>query len=225
VTWPMSTFSDDDAARAESAWLLARENDPSAPPPSPEIAADYAELEDLLASLPSAPPDDHWKDQVLWAARALSPRQRWRTTIFSWILGGGLAAAAAAIVWMLLPHAPELAVAVRHLRKTRGRLGDVVVGDQLVVTVRPQTVGDLRVYRLDRSEGALVARCPNGPGCTGGSHGEQTLELTLDAPVQYQVIFVDGATDDPPDGTKDAYLEAARARKARIISYPPIDVH
>ena len=220
----MPPFIRDDAERAESEWLLARENDPSASPPSPEIAADYAELEDLLASLPSGPPDDHWQDQVLQAARALSSRPWWRTAICQWLLGGTLttAVAAAVVVWMLLPPAPELAVAVRHLRKTRSTPGEVVVGDQLVVTARPQTVGDLRVYR---SDGPLVARCPNGPGCRSGSRGEQTIEITLDAPVQYQVILVDGTNDAPPDGLIDVYLEAAYAVKARVIRYPPISVH
>jgi len=123
---------------------------------------------------------------------------------------------------MLLPRAPELAVAVRYISNTRSAPGEVVIGDQLVVTARPREIGDLRVYR---SDGVLVARCPNGPGCTGGSRGAQTIEITLDAPMQYQVILVDGTNAAPPDGTLDVYLEAARAMKARVTLYPLIDVH
>jgi len=218
----MPPFIHDDTARAESEWLLARENDPSAPAPSPEVAADYAELEELLASLPCYALDDSWQDRVLRAASALSSRPRWRMTVSRWVFGGTVAAAAAAVAWMLLPRTPELAVAVRHLRTTRGAPDEVVAGDQLVVTAQPRMAGDLRVYR---SDGLLVARCPNGPGCTGGSRREQTIEITLDAPLQYQVILVDGTNDVPPDGTMDQYLEAARAMKARVTRYPPIDVH
>ena len=82
--------------------------------------------------------------------------------------------------------------------------------------------GDLRVYRAD---GTLVARCPNGPGCRGEAHGAQIIDITLDAPVQYQVILVDGMSDAPPDAAMDVYLSAARAANARIIPYSPIDVH
>jgi hypothetical protein len=123
---------------------------------------------------------------------------------------------------MLLPRAPALEVAVCHVGATRGDPDEAVVGDHLVVTARPREAGDLRVYR---SDGALVARCPDGPGCRGGSDGAQTLEITLDAPVQYQVILVDGVSAALPDGAMDAYVSAASAANARIIVCSPIDVH
>ncbi len=222
MTSPIPPFLPDDDARAEVEWLLARERDPSAPAPSPEVAADYAELEDLLAGLPLSALDDGWQHQVFRAAAALSSPSRRRTTAFRWVLGGTLATAAATVAWMLLPRTPQLAVAVRHTRTTRSATGEAAVGDQLVVTARPHGAGDLRVYR---SDGLLAARCPNGPGCTSGSREEQTIEITLDAPLQYQVILVDGANDAPPDATVDVYLEAARAMKARITRPSPIDVH
>jgi len=80
MTSPMPPFPPDDDARTESEWLLARELDPSTPAPSPEIAADYAELEDLLSSLPPCALDDSWQEHVLRAASALSSHSRWRTT-------------------------------------------------------------------------------------------------------------------------------------------------
>jgi hypothetical protein len=216
----------DDAERAESRWLLAREDDPSAPAPSSEIAGDYAEMEDLLGSLPSGSSDERWQEEVLRAASASAMQSQpwWYTTIFRWVMGGTLATVATIAMWMRLPRAPEpeLEVEFHHTGTTRSAPDEHVVGDQLVVTARPRGVGDLRVYR---SDGMLVARCPGGPGCRVGSPGAQTIDITLDAPVQYRVILVDGVSDVPPDAAMDVYMGAARAANARMIPYPPIDVH
>lgn len=56
---------EDERVRAEAEWLLARESNPEAPPPSAQAASDYAELEDLLRTLPEGPPDDSWHAEVL----------------------------------------------------------------------------------------------------------------------------------------------------------------
>jgi hypothetical protein len=233
VTGEIGDLSDlpflDDAERAESAWLLARDHDPHAPAPSPEIAADYAKLEHLLASTPTGTIDERWHDDVVRAAAARASRPWWRTPASRWVIGGVLATAAAVVVWIRLPRepkrstpaAPDLEVAVLHTGVTRGGSGEAAIGDHLVVTARPREAGDLRVYR---SDGTLLARCPRGPGCKQDSHGVQTIELTLDAPDQYQVILVDGVSDAPPDGAIDAYLDAARAAHARITAPTPIDV-
>jgi hypothetical protein len=218
----------DDAERAESRWLLAREVDPSAPAPSSELAADYAELEDLLGSLSSGASDERWQAEVLRIVSASAPQLQpwWRRAIFRWAMGGALAVAATFVVWIRLPRdpepEPELEVALRHTSATRSAPDEHVVGDHLVVTARPRDAGDLRVYRAD---GTLVARCPNGPGCRGEAHGAQIIDIPLDAPGQYQVILVDGVSDAPPDAAMDVYLAAARAANARMIPYPPIDVH
>lgn len=220
----MALFINHDLERAEAEWLLAREDDPSAPAPSSEIAAAYAELEDLLASLPSGSADERWQDDVLRAvsASALPARPWWRMTVARWAMGGALATVAAVMVWIWLPRPAPLEVAVRHVGATRSAPDEAVVGDHLVVTARPREAGDLRVYR---SDGTLVARCPNGPGCRSGSDGAQAIEITLDAPMQYQVILVDGVSDALPDGGMDAYVSAASAANARIIVHEPIDVH
>jgi hypothetical protein len=212
-----------DLDQAEVEWLLVREQDPGAPAPSSEIAADYAELEDLLGHLSSSASGDLWHHEVLRAISAPA-LPWWRTAGFRWVLGGTsiAAVAAVAVVWMLLPAPPALEVAIQQLRTTRGSPDEVVVGDRLVVTARPRELGDLRVYR---SDGALIARCPNGPGCRGRSHGVQTIEITLDAPVPYRVILVDGASHASPDAAMDGYLKAARAAHARITLHPPIQVH
>jgi len=210
------------AMRAESEWLLARETDPSAPAPSPEIAADYAELEALLGSLPSGWAGERWQEEVLRAASALPSRPWWRTPVFKWVTTGALATAASVVVWTLLPRTPDLEVGFRYTATTRGTPGEHVIGDHLVITAHPREAGDLRVYR---SDGALVGRCPHGPGCKAGARGAQTIDITLDAPVQYQVILVDGVSNTPPDGPIDVYLAAARAANARITIYKPIDVH
>lgn len=101
-------------------------------------------------------------------------------------------------------------------------VSEVVVGDHLVVTARAHEPGDLRVYR---SDGKLLARCPNEPGCKATAHGEYSIEVTVDAPGRYQVIFVVGVIDTPLDGTMDTYMAAVGAAKAHVVLYPPIDVH
>jgi len=220
----------DDAERAESRWLLARESDPGAPAPSAELAADYAEIEDLLGSLPSDGSDEGWQEDV-WravAAAALPSRPGWRATMFRWALRGAMAVPAAIVVWWLIPRptplppVPELEVVFYHPGTTRSAPDEHVVGDRLVVTARPRKAGDLRIYRAD---GILVARCPRGPGCKGESPGALTIDVTLDAPVQYQVILADGLTDAPLEAVMDVYLAAARAANAHIIFHPSIDVH
>jgi hypothetical protein len=213
-----------DAKRAESAWLLAREHDPTALAPTSEIAADYAQIEDLLGSLPSGPSDGAWHAELLRAASVSARRSRpwWRRRPSWWVMGGAFAAATAAIValWISLPRSP-LQVAIHPTRVNRNAPDEVAVGDQLIVTARPRKAGDLRVYR---SDGKLIARCPNGSGCRAGSHGEQIIEITLDAPAQYQVILVDDVSDALPDGAMDVYVDAAGAANARVTKRS-IDVH
>jgi len=154
-----------------------------------------------------------------------SPSRSWRRrAIARWATGGALVAAAAVAVLLLRPRprTDELEIAILHTSATRSDSKDVVVGDRLVVKARPNGAGDLRVFR---SGGTLVARCPDGPGCSASAQGEHILEITLDAPVRYQVILVVGMVTASLGGTMDAYLDAARAVNARIIMHQPIDVH
>lgn len=217
----------DEAERAESAWLIVRDQDPDALPPSPEVARQIAETEDLLASLP--PHVDHvsWQEEVLKAALASTPRAPtpwWRRRAVVRAIGGGLLTACAAVILMIYPrHPPELEVVIARGDQThdpRRTDAKAVVGDRLVITARPNGPSDLRVYRTD---GKLVARCPGGPSCSVIDDSAYTMEVVLDAPVKHRVILVLGKSD-PASGTVDAYLEAARASSARIISYPLIDV-
>jgi len=223
-----------DAERAESAWLLARDHDPFAPAPSPQIAGEYGEIEDLLRTLPPGP-DDGWQAEVLRAASALAPssRPRRRASRVLWGMGGAIAAVAVVVVVVLHPRpaGDELDVAIRHVDKTRGDSGQVVIGDQLIVRAPaapderdprdPRAQRALRVFR----SGAPVAWCPGGPGCTTAHDGAQVIDLTLDAPVRYQVLLVVGMPQRPRDDTLEAYLDAARAANARIVAHEPIDVH
>jgi hypothetical protein len=125
----------DDAERAESDWLLARDSDRWAPAPSSKIASDHAELEDLLGDLPLGPADPSWQEEVLRTAAALaSPPRRWQPRAIAGSTGAVLIATAAAAAWLLWPRpdAGELDVAIRHVDRTRSDLDDVVVGDRLI---------------------------------------------------------------------------------------------
>lgn len=234
-----------DAGRTESEWLLVSDRDPNAPPPSQRIARDYEHLEDLLGSLPVGPPDESWHDEVLKAASSLATSRLplRRRPVFKWAFGGALLAAASFTAILLLPRPAELQVSIRHgnnnyaneakLLKEPIRhgnearaAGETVVGDRLVVEARPKDgAGDLRVFQAN---GTPVAKCPKGPGCrvTTGEH--YVIDLTLEKPVQYQVILVvgDGAVVSRlPDGPMSAYLKAANAADVRIVMHRPIDVH
>jgi hypothetical protein len=217
----------DDAERAESEWLLARERDPGARAPSESIAQEYEHLENMLGTLPAGPSDERWHDDVLRAASswATSARPGRRRRLFTWALGSGLAAAATLAVILLVLRPSELEVAIRHGTQARGA-DEAVVGDRMTVEARPQGgLGDLRVFQAN---GIPVAKCPNGPGCRFVSGGHYVIDLTLDKPVQYQVILVVGdgaALSKLPDGAMSGYLTAAGAANLRITVYRTIDVH
>jgi hypothetical protein len=218
-------YSDADE-RTESEWLLARERDPAAPPPSAKIASDYAELEELLGDLPAGSTDERWHDEVLQVVRSAprapaprAPQLRWYRSFLKWLLGGGLVAAAALSLLALFLRVPtELDVAIRHGDATSRGTDEVSVGDHVIVTAQPRGPGDLRIYRSSR---ILVARCPTGPACRVSPDGAYTIDVALDAPVQYQVVLVVGTIDASPGGTPsgtiDAYLSAAGATSARVI--------
>jgi len=218
----------EDAERAEAAWLLARDKDPDAAPPSAEIARRYAEIEDLLANLSPHVAHQDWQDEVSRVATAAAPPALpwWNHPAFRWACGGGLVAAAALLLVLYPRPRDELEVAIRTGHKTgdddRPR-GDAkaFVGDHLVITARPKASGDLRVYRAD---GKLVGRCPDGPGCRSHPGDDYTIDVMLDAPLQYRVFLVIGMANASATGTMDVYLDAARAAHARVVSPPPIDV-
>jgi hypothetical protein len=221
----------DEAERTEFEWLLARDSDPDAPAPSSAIARNYAELEELLATLPSQVSDDRWQQEVMQAASKSTPAlAAWSyRRMVRWTSGVAVAVAAAAALalWPCGTASPrELEVAIVHADQRRSDVdpkrgdGSAVLGDHLVVTARTSGLTDLRVYR---SDGKLVARCPDGPGCRTPLQGEYTIDVELDAPVEYRVILAVGMSDATVT-EKDAYLEAARVAKARVVTYPPISV-
>ncbi|HWU85958.1 MAG TPA: hypothetical protein VN253_01705 [Kofleriaceae bacterium] len=244
----------DDLERAESAWLIARDEDPTAPAPTPAIQRDYAELEDLLGNLPPVAENDGWQDEVLRRATApvseavaaleapapavatmVRPRRSRRA---SWWAAVGVIVAAAALAVVVLrprsrPPADELEIELRRGDQVRGDaqehavgghlvIREAAVGDHLVIRGRSLETGDLRVFRAD---GALVGRCPEGPGCTIEADGSRSLEVTLDRPVPYRLILVTRLTGNLPGATRDEYLEALRAANAHIEKEAQIHVH
>lgn len=215
--------------RAETEWLLARDRDPHAPPPSAEIASDYAQLEHLLTTLPTAVDDERWQDEVLAAARAPAPQEvasdrpaasTTRMRPRRWALIGGAVAAAAAVALFAVTRpgpVPELIVTTREATLVRGT--EVAVGHHLIVRVRSRRHAELRVYR---GHDALLLRCP-GADCAERDGGWQ-VELELGSPGLHYVLLVVGDLDAAPDLSMDDYLSAARTAGVRVIVHPAIDV-
>jgi hypothetical protein len=176
----------------------------------------HAQLEDMLGNLAALRVDDSWHDDVLKAAiraHRRVTRRLWTTTILG-------AAAVMSVIWLWPSHRhrdPTLEVQVAHPHgETRG--GEAAIGDLLIVRAQLEPDSDLRVYR-DRT--AVLARCPQGPGCrpSGSSTDEPLIHLTLDLPGEYDVLHVTGAGSAlPKDGPMDAYLAAARNANARVAS-------
>lgn len=68
-----------DADEEERRWLRARDADPAAPAPTPELEREYAEMEDMLGDLtPVAPITDREQNEMLDYARERFERRRGR---------------------------------------------------------------------------------------------------------------------------------------------------
>ncbi len=224
----------DDDERREGDWLVARDADPAAPPPSEEARRRHDELAELLATLPAGKDDERWQDAVLAAAHAAdtaagaparragdrpAPRRRWLRLA---TMAGALAAAAAAVVYVMSrpPDAPaaELQIAIHRVDAARSE--DVAVGDRLVIRARPHGPTELRVYQDQEP----VLRCPGLPGCADGAATWQ-VDLRLAAPVRHVVILAYGPVTVGSGASLDEFVAAARAAGARLVVHPPIDVH
>lgn len=231
----------DGEERAEVAWLLAREVDPTAAPPSREVAREHRELQHLLRTLPT-PQDDGWQHELTAKLRALEarPARWWQAPWARWLLGGPLAAAAVLLLW-LAPRAraplqselagPDARGAARHDELTvelqpmatayRRDALRPAVGDEVALTTAALVGGELRVFRGD---GALVARCPGAPRCQVGADGSLRLELTLTAPGRYHVILAIGGAPAAAGASLDEFLAGALASGARLVTPEPLEV-
>lgn len=243
----------DEEERAEAAWLLARDKDPAAPPPAPALQREYAVLEDLLGRLPAPAETGDWQQEVLRRAKAASapaahvatpaaePQANpsappappgsgavlpFRRRATWWAASAALVAAAAVLAIVLAfprpaPPSGELTIELRRGDLVRGDPKEAAVGDVLVIRGRAEA-GDLRVFRAD---GALVGRCPDGPGCTMDASGERSLEIKLDQPTEYRVILVTGTSEILPGMARSEYLEAVHAQRGAITLERVLEVH
>jgi hypothetical protein len=252
----------DDAERAEVEWLLAREADPAAPAPSPELAREYAMLEDLLGKLPvRASDDESWHDEVLRLATkpatvtpevlrlaakpaTVTPIDQTGRRRRTWIVSGlAVAAAAGVLLFLVRDHsgpdgyASELAMnelrttaqLPNGTRRTRGLSGDTAANDlsdlplntEITVDARPSGSADIRIYR---SDGKLVAQCPNGPQCQPIGDRFQ-IRLVLAGRGDYDVIQAIGIAPLPASLSLVEFLDAAHKAGAVISRSQTIVVH
>jgi hypothetical protein len=239
--------SDSDEERAESDWLLARDLDPAAPAPTPEIEEAYARLASLLASDPIEPDRDGWQEAALAAMRAepaaasaiaapgpVVPARGPRSYRPHWqryaLAAGAMAAAGLGLYLVVRPakvaQDDQLAIAIVRADRPRGDSivdpdgSKALVGDRRILTMRPRGDTELRVYQGPRT---IVLRCPGAPGC-GMNDREWKVDVALSAPVPHYIVVVDGAVQAPATATLDEYLAAARSVRARVRTQQTIDV-
>lgn len=239
----MSTTSrengDDDREPAQ-AWLLAREQGKSLPPPEADDLRVYDALCRNIGELPLAPAPPALRDRVraaldaeaaarpAAAPRPVAARGRWRS---AWpAMAAAVAAAAAVLLWFgrgSPAPAPgdELAVSVRRGDDVR-RSGDTAaLGDVLDASLRVDGAAQLRVYRGERT---LVVRCPGGAGCKDRDlRGQPGLSVAvpLDSLERYRVVAFVGGAKDPSTGSLDGDLAEARTGGARVLLGATVDVH
>jgi hypothetical protein len=202
----------DAGARAEHAWLIAREADPAAPPPSAKVAAEYAQLEAMLGDVAIDDHDQSWRAEVLRRAHALSaPRRWWRRPAARWALVGAAAAMIALVVLALRPPpSTQLAFHIVPADTHRADPNQAVVGDRFVASL-PRGGHDLRLFRPD---GHLVAYCPGGPGCSGTE-----LAVKLDAVGMYYLYLVTGNVEIPFDATMSDFADHAANAHVQMRSF------
>ncbi|HEX4421161.1 MAG TPA: hypothetical protein VH165_24760 [Kofleriaceae bacterium] len=162
----------------------------------------------------------------------------------TWIVAGLAVAAAAGVLLILTRDRSGLAgdagpLAMNELRvtaqlpdgtrRTRGALRDAAATDvsdlpvntEIVVDARPNGSADIRIYR---SDGKLVAQCPNGPQCQ--PIGDQfQIRFKATGRSDYDVIQAVGIAPLPASLSLAEFLDAARKAGADISVWPTIGVH
>lgn len=181
------------------------DGEPAASPEEAHLRAPYQQVIDRLHRLEEAEPPAGWEDRAVkrWSAARRSKRLR----ILG--LGGGIGAAAAAIMAILLvqglSEVPTLEVAFATESKHRG--DPVTLGDTMHVRARAGRTVTLLVYL----ELELIATCPGSDGCR--REGEvQVFELRLDKVGTYRVVRAQGASAafSPGSGRYEAHVLEAR---------------
>lgn len=194
-------------------WLLARERGDDVSHVSPSSRSRYEQLDQLIAALPDRPPPAGWKQRVLDALDAPSPRSSsdaleppspipstpapgaatgrrtpsvrgWR----AWILAAAGAAVGVLVLQLFMSktqQAPtEPIVTIESRRGERAHRGDdFAVGDTLVVHAQSDQPIELRIYG---DGGELLARCSDTQGCTVEhiEHNGARRRYTVDVPLR-----------------------------------------
>jgi hypothetical protein len=218
----------------EATWLLARERDVTAPPPSPQVAQEYAALENLLAHLPIAEQDHSWHAEVLRRAEsaeqatpatpAVLPLPLWKRAKMRWITAGGLAglaSAAAAAMFLLRGPAPAISLTGETLLSSGLRGGEneaPAVGKMHRWTTSDLGEAELRVFDGD---GELVGLCskrtmPGVEHCTPTEKGGFELPIKLRYSGRYTAHVVTGAADLSLSLSREELLEADRDRARNV---------
>jgi hypothetical protein len=236
-------------------WLLARERGDDVSHVSPRSRARYEQLDQLIAALPDRPPPAGWKQRVLDALDAPSPRSSSdaleppppipstpatgaatgrRTPIVrgwrAWILAAAGAMVGVLVLQLLIPktkQAPtEPIVTLESRRGERPHRGDdFAVGDTLVVHAQSDQSLELRIYG---DGGELLARCTDTQGCTVERNGAQrryTVDVPLRTPGAVRAVLFTGGTMPEPHKDLDADLDAALTAHIDARNVGTVHVH
>jgi hypothetical protein len=235
----------------DAAWLLARERGEPGPEMSEERAERYAQLEALVADLPTMPamvvPLPGWRQRAVAAinaaaqndpggsptvatieaavspARARTKRPRWVTPAAAAAMAAVLAIVVITRGWPREPDRPRLPlVAITVEAGGSNRSAQPNVGDTLVVRTLAPGGGELRVYD---EAGTEQARCGEpGPGCrTEQSRDGITLVLTMPVrkPDSFRVVLLSSSLAGPSAGL-DADVAAAVRAGITVSTQNPI---
>jgi hypothetical protein len=180
--------------------------------------SDLSKLEAALKELPTYRAPAGWRDRVFAAIDAeAAPREiRRPSSRVWWIAGGGLLAAAAVALYLVIPgprREPAIAMEVQRASpgdpqrdRSLARPGDTLV-------IRAKAGDAFRVYR-DRVQ---IARCPGHAGCTR-TRDELALALPVaEAGMIVTIIYRPALPEPEPGWTPSAADQDADLARATSL--------
>lgn len=225
--------------RAEVEWLLAREENPDAPPPNAALAQEHAELAHMLDTLPVGKPDRGWHDDVLRlideeeAAKAAAPAATkepaplatittlpwWRRTAVRISAAGTAVAAAAATTMVLMSSGGpvfKLGITTADNVVVRGSSESVeervlAVGKMYSIVSEGSYDGEveIRIFRREESS-SVVKMCDQAATRCMANEKAPILKIKPSSPGKYIAVAIKGKSALPENATLKQFRAEAK---------------